>query len=185
MCNIPLVMLEPEMESKDESLGPLLTPMGIRPAFVGKELAAEYLGQSTALVDRMLWATRHTDDKWLEIVANQAGDPKQRTWISTRSVERAAVRMAKGESPPKITKMAFIGRLWNFFTGRTEAPLPVQTHTEAEKALAREFAAQQQKETAAALEAEKQKFRSEAATKLEDDEPRVIIVDPNLFPEEK
>jgi len=81
---------------------PHLTIHGIRPAAVGKDVAAIYLG-SKKLLERMLWATRHCPhDPWLELVANLEGDPKQKTLISAVSLERAAERYASGERPPEI-----------------------------------------------------------------------------------
>jgi hypothetical protein len=41
----------------------------ILPALVDKKFVSRYLSSPT-LVDRMLWATRHTGDQWLEIVVN-------------------------------------------------------------------------------------------------------------------
>lgn len=79
---------------------PSLTISGVRPAAVGKTHAGIYLG-SKKVLEQMLWATRHTADEWLEIVANAEGDPKQKTLISTHSLELAALRYAQGERPPQ------------------------------------------------------------------------------------
>lgn len=80
---------------------PPLTVHGIRPAFVDKRTAATYIG-SKALIDRMLWATRHTADKWLVIAVNAEGSNTAMTRITTASLENAAKRLLKGESPPVI-----------------------------------------------------------------------------------
>lgn len=79
-----------------------LTINGLRPAAVGKEVAALYLG-SKKLLERMIWTTRHCPaDPWLELVNNAEGDPKQKTLIGTASLEAAAARYAAGERPAQI-----------------------------------------------------------------------------------
>jgi hypothetical protein len=73
----------------------------ILPALVDKHFAARYLS-GTGMVDRMLWATRHTDDHWLEIVCNREGSRNARTLIYSGSLDLAVERLRRGEEPPRI-----------------------------------------------------------------------------------
>jgi hypothetical protein len=73
----------------------------ILPALVDKKFVSRYLSSPT-LVDRMLWATRHTGDQWLEIVVNRKGSPNARTLIYSGSLALAVERLRRGEEPPRI-----------------------------------------------------------------------------------
>ena len=73
----------------------------ILPALVDKKFARQYL-TSPSLVDRMLWATRHTDDPWLEIVLNGEGSCNAQTLIYSGSLDLAVERLRRGEEPPRI-----------------------------------------------------------------------------------
>jgi hypothetical protein len=73
----------------------------ILPALVDKKFVSRYLSSPT-LVERMLWATRHTGDQWLEIVVNRKGSPNARTLIYSGSLASAVERLRRGEEPPHI-----------------------------------------------------------------------------------
>lgn len=73
----------------------------ILPPLVDKKFARQYLA-SPSLVDRMLWATRHTDDQWLEIVVNREGSCNAKTLIYSGSLDLAVERLRRGEEPPHI-----------------------------------------------------------------------------------
>ena len=73
----------------------------ILPALVDKKFARHYL-TSPSLVDRMLWATRHTNDPWLEIVLNSEGSCNAQTLIYSGSLDLAVERLRRGEEPPRI-----------------------------------------------------------------------------------
>ncbi len=73
----------------------------ILPAVVDKKFARQYL-TSPSLVDRMLWATRHTDDPWLEIVLNREGSCNAQTLVYRPSLDLAVERLRRGEEPPHI-----------------------------------------------------------------------------------
>ena len=75
---------------------------GVRVASVDKKRAALYIG-CPQLIERMLWAARHqTWNPWIEIVHNEAGNPKSKTLISATSLESAYLRIQAGEEPPRI-----------------------------------------------------------------------------------
>jgi hypothetical protein len=76
----------------------------IEPALVTKASASAYTG-SPQLIERMLWASRHTSDKWVEIACNYEGDPKQKTLIYFPSLKLAVERIRRGERPPRIGKV--------------------------------------------------------------------------------
>jgi hypothetical protein len=86
----------PEIEVK--------TPQAIEPGLVTKASASAYIG-SPQLVERMLWASRHTPDQWVEIACNSEGDPKQKTLIYFPSLKVAVERIRRGERPPRIGKV--------------------------------------------------------------------------------
>lgn len=73
----------------------------ILPAIVDKKFARQYL-TSPSLVNRMLWATRYTDDPWLEIVLNREGSCNAQTLIYSGSLDLAVERLRRGEEPPHI-----------------------------------------------------------------------------------
>lgn len=53
-------------------------------------------------MDRMLWATRYTDDPWLEIVLNREGSCNAQTLIYSGSLDLAVERLRRGEEPPHL-----------------------------------------------------------------------------------
>jgi hypothetical protein len=67
---------------------------GMRPLALTKKQIIAVLG-SGKLVDRMLWATRHANGRWLTII-REGRD----LLIATESVEAAYVRLIGGEQPP-------------------------------------------------------------------------------------
>jgi len=67
---------------------------GMRPLALTKRQIIAVLG-SAKLVDRMLWATRHANGRWLVII--RAG---RDLLVATESVEAAYVRLVNGELPP-------------------------------------------------------------------------------------
>ncbi len=67
---------------------------GMRPLALTKKQIIAVLG-SAKLVDRMLWATRHANGRWLTII-REGRD----LLIATESVETAYVRLIGGEHPP-------------------------------------------------------------------------------------
>lgn len=67
---------------------------GIRPLALTKRQTVSALG-SSKLVTRMLWASRHTRDKWFVIVRHGRD-----LLIDTESVEAAYERLLRGEQPP-------------------------------------------------------------------------------------
>lgn len=73
----------------------------ILPPVVDKKFARRYL-TSPSLVDRMLWATRYTDDPWLEIVLNREGSCNAQTLIYSGSLDVAVERLRRGEEPPRL-----------------------------------------------------------------------------------
>lgn len=73
----------------------------ILPPVVDKKFARRYL-TSPSLVDRMLWATRYTDDPWLEIVLNREGSCNAQTLIYSGSLDVAVERLRRGEEPPQL-----------------------------------------------------------------------------------
>jgi hypothetical protein len=73
----------------------------IFPPVVDKKFARHYL-TSPSLVDRMLWATRYTDDPWLEIVLNREGSCNAQTLIYSGSLDLAVERLRRGEEPPHL-----------------------------------------------------------------------------------
>jgi len=147
------------------TLVPPLTVNGIAPAFVDKKTAAIYL-ESPKLVERLLWATRHTEDKWVVIAMNQEGDPKQKTLMTTMSVEQAAERIARGERPPKIGKVQKLQCVVDsFFDPEDEIegevsrafPESFNPDVEEEKALAAAFQKEQKKREGELDRAEKER----------------------------
>lgn len=67
---------------------------GMRPLALTKKQIVAVLG-SAKLVDRMLWATRHAEGRWL-IIIREGRD----LLVATESVEAAYVRLVGGELPP-------------------------------------------------------------------------------------
>lgn len=92
-------MQEITIQKGEVKITQLLDPM-----FVTKASAAAFIGRPN-LVERMLWATRHTPDQWLEIVHNREGNPKLKTLIYFPSLRLAGERIRLGEVPPRIGKV--------------------------------------------------------------------------------
>jgi len=67
---------------------------GMRPLALTKKQIIAVLG-SAKLVDRMLWATRHANGRWLVII-REGRD----ILVATESVETAYIRLIGGELPP-------------------------------------------------------------------------------------
>ena len=67
---------------------------GMRPLALTKKQIIAVLG-SAKLVDRMLWATRHANGRWLLII-REGRD----LLVATESVEAAYTRLVGGELPP-------------------------------------------------------------------------------------
>jgi len=67
---------------------------GMRPLALTKKQIIAVLG-SAKLVDRMLWATRHANGRWLVII-REGRD----LLVATESVETAYTRLVSGELPP-------------------------------------------------------------------------------------
>jgi hypothetical protein len=65
-----------------------------------KEQLCIFFGDSYKLVDRMLWASRYTDDPWLELTSNKEGSPGKNIRVTTESAEKAHERLRRGEEPP-------------------------------------------------------------------------------------
>ncbi|MBN8711367.1 MAG: hypothetical protein BGO12_14480 [Verrucomicrobia bacterium 61-8] len=67
---------------------------GMRPLALTKKQIIAVLG-SAKLVDRMLWATRHANGRWLTLI-REGRD----LLVATESVETAYSRLVSGEQPP-------------------------------------------------------------------------------------
>ncbi len=70
---------------------------GMRPFALTKKQAIAVLG-SAKLVDRMLWATRHANGRWFNIIRGGRD-----LLLDTQSVEIAYARLADGEQPPLMS----------------------------------------------------------------------------------
>jgi hypothetical protein len=69
------------------------------PRALKKRAAAQYLGGSIKLIDRMLFATRH-GEHWVDIVSNIEGTPGRDVLIDRESLDAAYERLRNGEEPP-------------------------------------------------------------------------------------
>ena len=81
-----------------------ITINGLRPLSLLKREAARALGNKHALLARMIWSARNTDDPWVIIVTNRAGNPGTEITLETTSIERAHQRLLNGEEPPLLPR---------------------------------------------------------------------------------
>gem|GEM_PF-2679256 len=137
----------------------------------------------------MLWATRHTDDKWVVIAMNQEGDPKQKTLIDAASLEAAAVRINRGERPPRIGKVQLLQLKGDSFfdpndtvEGEVSRAFPdsFNPDVEEERALGAASQEEQKKRGEEALQAEKAKLEKKV-TEFHQDEEMKVEIDPKLI----
>ncbi len=161
---------------------------GISPAFVDKKTAAVYIGSPT-LIERMLWATRHTDDKWLDIAMNQEGDPKQKTLITAASLEEAARRIDREERPPRIGKVQKLQCVVDSFfdpadtvEGEVSRAFPESFNPDAEeeKALAAAFQKEQKENEARLDQTEREEAKKARPELLKEEEQSPVQIDVKL-----